>query len=320
MRSRFSYDRTMNSVRISFISLLIFGAAAYHDALPISSIISLPNAPARVRDKPAAISASQKPPKNPSNDFLVNPKMLKGDDDAAFDRAPDCVTQRQRMVAADHGNESQLKGYVPACTGNDDKLYDAVQCHKQTGYCWCVNQLTNEPVPGSSRLHKKPNCTAVQTQPRVSTVIARKSIKGCKSRKQKQFFNRLFQSILTEMIAANGTRRKGRKGPSKNEIAKWKFNLMDVNHNKVLEKREWHSYRGELRRLHKLRKCGRNFIRFCDQDRNKKITQDEWKTCTVHASKVDRLSLGNSRAKNPFLYILKPEGAQSAETLPLHGD
>ncbi|KAG7470758.1 hypothetical protein MATL_G00117340 [Megalops atlanticus] len=45
---------------------------------------------------------------------------------------------------------------VPEC--NADGTYLQVQCHSQTGYCWCSTP-DGKPIGGTSVLHQKPNCT-----------------------------------------------------------------------------------------------------------------------------------------------------------------
>lgn len=46
--------------------------------------------------------------------------------------------------------------FVPEC--NADGSFMQVQCHNQTGYCWCSSP-DGKPVSGTSVLHHKPNCT-----------------------------------------------------------------------------------------------------------------------------------------------------------------
>lgn len=46
--------------------------------------------------------------------------------------------------------------FLPACTG--DGRYEQVQCYRSTGYCWCVNEDTGKPIPGTSMKDKRPQC------------------------------------------------------------------------------------------------------------------------------------------------------------------
>ncbi|XP_034648233.1 SPARC-related modular calcium-binding protein 1-like isoform X1 [Trachemys scripta elegans] len=46
--------------------------------------------------------------------------------------------------------------YIPEC--NEDGSFLQVQCHRQTGYCWC-STTEGKPVSGTSVLNQTPNCT-----------------------------------------------------------------------------------------------------------------------------------------------------------------
>nr|CRZ26360.1 Bm5550 [Brugia malayi] len=93
---------------------------------------------------------------------------------------------------------------------------------------------------------------------------------------------RLFSSLISEWILALGDEANDDAITSKDKAVRWKFEQLDVNNNSRLERKEWKSYRNELRLLNKVRKCGRNFLRFCDRDGNKQIRLDEWLNCTIY--------------------------------------
>ena len=46
--------------------------------------------------------------------------------------------------------------FIPECLANG--LYRNEQCHKSTGYCWCVDQNSGKPIPGTSTQHVTPKC------------------------------------------------------------------------------------------------------------------------------------------------------------------
>ena len=46
------------------------------------------------------------------------------------------------------GNESAGE-YIPQCS--DDGNYERKQCHRSTGYCWCVEPETVEYVNGTKK-------------------------------------------------------------------------------------------------------------------------------------------------------------------------
>lgn len=52
----------------------------------------------------------------------------------------------------------------------------------------------------------------------------------------------------------------------------------------MLERKEWKDFKKKMRKTvgkkKSLRKCARNFLRYCDADKNKRISVDEWIDCT----------------------------------------
>lgn len=46
--------------------------------------------------------------------------------------------------------------YIPECTA--DGRYNKLQCYNSTGYCWCVNEDTGKPIPGTSAKDRRPAC------------------------------------------------------------------------------------------------------------------------------------------------------------------
>lgn len=46
--------------------------------------------------------------------------------------------------------------FVPACS--PEGHFMPIQCHNQTGYCWCSTP-DGKPVSGTTALHVIPNCT-----------------------------------------------------------------------------------------------------------------------------------------------------------------
>ncbi|VDP06242.1 unnamed protein product [Soboliphyme baturini] len=46
--------------------------------------------------------------------------------------------------------------FIPEC--EPDGTYSVVQCHRSTGYCWCVTN-NGKPIPGTSVRQRKPKCS-----------------------------------------------------------------------------------------------------------------------------------------------------------------
>ncbi|KAG1932663.1 SPARC-related modular calcium-binding protein [Pimephales promelas] len=66
-----------------------------------------------------------------------------------------CQLARSQALRASARSDS-LAVFIPIC--DDDGSYAEVQCHTQTGFCWC-SSADGMPVSGSSVLHLRPNCT-----------------------------------------------------------------------------------------------------------------------------------------------------------------
>ncbi|KHN80899.1 Sparc-related modular calcium-binding protein 1 [Toxocara canis] len=217
----------------------------------------------------------------------------------------DCKTQREQAMKKLQMNANS-GNYVPTCTGDNDMLYDPIQCHRPSQFCWCVNPETGTPLQGMSKYNGKPNCS--RNDARIDANMNRE-IKGCIGKKKVKFYQRLFASLISEWIITIGEEANEETISNKDKAARWKFAQLDTNNNNRLERREWKSYREELKQLNKLRKCGRNFMRFCDRDGDRRITLDEWLNCTLNVDtsmSVAKPKLILQR-KNPFLDILKPE-------------
>ncbi|CAB1348761.1 unnamed protein product [Coregonus sp. 'balchen'] len=66
-------------------------------------------------------------------------------------------TQSKCQLARSQALESSVRSHtVPECSADGSFLQ--VQCHNQTGYCWCSTP-DGKPVSGTSVLHLRPNCT-----------------------------------------------------------------------------------------------------------------------------------------------------------------
>ncbi|XP_053124883.1 SPARC-related modular calcium-binding protein 1-like isoform X2 [Hemicordylus capensis] len=68
--------------------------------------------------------------------------------------------QEDRAAALSQSWRQAHATYVPECS--EDGTFLQVQCHKQTGYCWCSTP-EGKPISGTSILNKTPNCTGSYT-------------------------------------------------------------------------------------------------------------------------------------------------------------
>ncbi|KAJ6663747.1 hypothetical protein lerEdw1_009826 [Lerista edwardsae] len=68
--------------------------------------------------------------------------------------------QEDREMALLQARRKAQATYVPECGA--DGAFLQVQCHKQTGYCWCSTP-EGKPISSTSVLNKTPNCTGSYT-------------------------------------------------------------------------------------------------------------------------------------------------------------
>uniref|UniRef100_A0A8C8VIE8 SPARC related modular calcium binding 2 n=1 Tax=Pelusios castaneus TaxID=367368 RepID=A0A8C8VIE8_9SAUR len=64
--------------------------------------------------------------------------------------------QEDRAAALAQPQRQADSIYAPEC--DEDGSFLQVQCHKQTGYCWCAT-AEGKPISGTSVLNQMPNCT-----------------------------------------------------------------------------------------------------------------------------------------------------------------
>lgn len=70
-----------------------------------------------------------------------------------LEKVPSCDQERQSALD-DAGQYSREAFFIPDC--EPAGLYKAVQCHRPTGYCWCVLVDTGRPIPGTSTRYRLP--------------------------------------------------------------------------------------------------------------------------------------------------------------------
>ncbi|XP_012225870.1 SPARC-related modular calcium-binding protein 2 isoform X3 [Linepithema humile] len=198
------------------------------------------------------------------NDDVSDTKDTTEESDAA-----DCISD-QKSALEDQKKNSKGKYYIPDCTS--DGRYRRVQCY--SGYCWCVYEDTGKPIPGTSSKDHTPNCYPVPTPSR--------PMKGCPEMKKQQFLRDLMNLMLEKMMASNtdSDETTAKWQTSKEEhIATWHFVMLDNNKNKVLERKEWKSFRTMVANNMQLRRCGKKLPRYCDINNDRKISMTEWYSC-----------------------------------------
>lgn len=212
------------------------------------------------------------------------------------DKKPSCIEERE---AALRQNIQDPNGgtFITSCT--TDGLWSRIQCHNASGFCWCVDQSTGAPISGTSILKQIPDCNAVKIQ---------RQMKGCPFSKKRRFLSDLFAYIIQQMNSSS-TLHVYSKDAVKQPLeaaAEWKFKSLDKNSNNVLERKELKVLRKEMPQTKDTRRCRRNFIRYCDENKDRKVSQKEWTTCMDSTTSTTLLPEDNRRVgPNPFSTILR---------------
>lgn len=205
----------------------------------------------------------------------------------------DCYTERQNGLELQKNSQTSI--YIPEC--DVDQKYSQIQCY--AGYCWCVDRETGKGIANTSVRNMKPDCDQL--------IKAHKQIKGCPSDKRQLFIKEFVEYLINDMKSStNQTIGSSPTHDSQlNAVTKWKFEKLDLNINNVLDKNEWRELRKELKKK-SVRKCGRNFIKLCDANNDKKITFDEWSECfsIFKEFKVD-IPKRRQKGQNPLDKYLK---------------
>ncbi len=73
----------------------------------------------------------------------------------------DCTEERKR---AEDMDKMDPEGgiFIPECLHGGD--YRPEQCHKGTGYCWCVDTKTGKPIKAPVTQHEMPDCSKVASK------------------------------------------------------------------------------------------------------------------------------------------------------------
>ncbi|XP_046555910.1 SPARC-related modular calcium-binding protein 1-like, partial [Haliotis rubra] len=213
-----------------------------------------------------------------------------------------CVEEREAALTQD-SQEPNANIYIPRC--QEDGKWRKAQCHEATQYCWCVEEATGMPIPGTSTHAVEPNCSISEDRP-----MKGEWIKGCPLSQKRRFLADLM-SDLSEERRTQGSNASAIRSPldpkGLNEIemvAYWKLISLDTNSNGILERKEWKKLRKtNLKNKKYPRKCRRNFLRYCDANSDQRVEFDEWKDC-LGLNRKDNYNalpgLDRRGKKNPF--------------------
>ncbi|KAL3872826.1 hypothetical protein ACJMK2_036024 [Sinanodonta woodiana] len=208
----------------------------------------------------------------------------------------DCQTER--IVAIRQDIEDPEGGiFIPNCT--QDGKWARAQCHTSTQYCWCVDENSGRPIAGTSTHKVIPMCD----------FEAEREMKGCPYVVKRRFLNDLLVRLAEEM-AEDALKRNSSVPTATNEqplheaAATWKFKVLDTTNNQVLDREELDKFKNSLKASRKkyTRKCSRNFLRYCDENNDKRVSTEEWVDCLGVKKKLSSSLPSNPKrkGKNPF--------------------
>ncbi|KAK3591613.1 hypothetical protein CHS0354_013797 [Potamilus streckersoni] len=208
----------------------------------------------------------------------------------------DCQTER--TVAIRQDLEDPEGGiFIPNCT--QDGKWARAQCHTSTQYCWCVDENSGRPIAGTSTHKVMPMCD----------FEAEREMKGCPYVVKRRFLNDLLVRLAEEM-AEDAIKRNSSVPTATNEqplheaAATWKFKVLDTTNNQGLDREELDKFKNSLKASRKkyTRKCSRNFLRYCDENNDKRISTEEWVDCLGVKKKLSPNLPSNPKRKgrNPF--------------------
>ncbi|XP_060563291.1 SPARC-related modular calcium-binding protein 1-like isoform X2 [Ruditapes philippinarum] len=195
-------------------------------------------------------------------------------------QANDCRTDRESALEQEKDNP-KAGIFVPKCT--PEGKWSRAQCHDATGYCWCVEENSGRPITGTSTHGEHPKCDFDAERNIPGSVSI-----GCSYAEKQNFLADLLATLTQEMAqyALNNRTDHSALVVDPNQTVHeravhWKFNVLDTNKNQDLENSELEIFRETLKSAQKkaTRKCARKFVRFCDEDGNKKVSKQEWVDC-----------------------------------------
>ncbi len=109
---------------------------------------------------------------------------------------------------------------------------------KSSGWCWCAEQDTGRQIPNTSVQHARPECGGGDEEDPMAG--EEREWKKCPGERREQFRRELQELLVGEMSAKTGRWTTKASGPElvprEEQAARWKFQQMDRNRDRVREK------------------------------------------------------------------------------------
>lgn len=176
-----------------------------------------------------------------------------------------CVASRSYALS-----QRQKIKFVPKC--REDGSYAPIQCIENNG-CWCVN-AQGKPIQKTHTKHGRPNCAGKGNQKRSSGANNNAPRKKCSPNDRVSFNTALVNIFHTEYS-------KSRTGIEMGDyqVVEWKFKLLDINKNGILEKNEYQGLKKIAKTVVRPKRCGRRFGKYCDTNKDLSISREEFHQC-----------------------------------------
>eukprot|EP00095_Tigriopus_kingsejongensis_P004207 maker-scaffold208_size258758-snap-gene-1.33 protein:Tk04207 transcript:maker-scaffold208_size258758-snap-gene-1.33-mRNA-1 annotation:"sparc-related modular calcium-binding protein 2-like" len=229
--------------------------------------------------------------------------------DREIEERINCWVEHRAVIES--SQDGQMNAYIPEC--KPDGRFQPVQCYKSSGYCWCVDELTGRPIPGTSRQNEQPSCSRVSAP----MPIPPKEWIKCPDHRRTQFREHLMDHMTRDMVEASKDHDmsylfndKANELTLEERVGKWQFMALDKNKDGVLSPREIRPFRAILKEDRRLRLCGKRIQNHCDPDSDRKISFSEWETCIglkgeAVQIQLPRISAGKRKGPNPLKTWLK---------------
>ncbi|CAK8692958.1 unnamed protein product [Clavelina lepadiformis] len=181
-----------------------------------------------------------------------------------------CKDERKKAMQL---QQAQSGVYIPVCEGDEMRYFSQVQCHSSTGYCWCATRDTGRPIPRTTVQNRRPNC------PIAASESARVVIPGCP--KPQVFLKSLHSAIRREVDHEDAGETRSTDASrtlTEGEVLAL-FRRLDRNRDHLMNKKEAKAIRKIFKTQVSPKRCLRKYARYCDSDRNKKISPTEFIRC-----------------------------------------
>ncbi|XP_035912205.1 SPARC-related modular calcium-binding protein 2 isoform X2 [Anopheles stephensi] len=185
-----------------------------------------------------------------------------------------CIASRTYALQQ-RANSPYTVKYVPRC--REDGTYAPVQCIDGGG-CWCVNGQGKQ-LPNTMVQHGKPICVkkGKSNQRRSSPRNPVRNKRGCSGLDRAVFNTNLLKLFQNEHVRVH---QHNLTGPiNEKAVLDWKFAVMDLNGNNLLDKTEYRTMKRLIKKVVKPKRCGRSFGKNCDADQDERLSRNEWYNC-----------------------------------------